>query len=207
MMKKILSLLLALMLTLSLASVALAVDDSVPAEAGYYYVYTENGKSLNVRESPGGRKVGSLKYGARIHVDAFTDENWALILYTYDKPGYGTAEYAAFVNRRFLTKKKPAPRTAKVTDAPAAQVDAFTEMNQEYRSARKVDKPYTVRVRPTRVSGWVALYWAPSVEAEILSTYKANDTLTVLWETDNWLQAEDPETGVVGFVRKNFIAE
>ena len=45
----------------ALIPAAVAEDNSVPDSAGYYYVYTENGKGLNVRDTPGGEVVGSLK--------------------------------------------------------------------------------------------------------------------------------------------------
>ena len=79
-----------------------------------------------------------------------------------------------------------------------------TITNWEFRSAKKV-APFTVYTRPTRASGWVNLRWAPSKTAEILSTYKANAALTVLQEMTNWYQVEDSETGLVGFVDKNFV--
>lgn len=207
--KRILSTMLALvLLATAFASLALAEDNSPAEGEGYYYVYTANGKTLNVRESPGGKQVGSLKYGTRIHVDAFIDENWALILYKYNKPGFGTAEYAAYVNRRFLTKKKPPARNSGTTAGTTTTVDAdaLTVLNNEYRSA-KIVTPYNVIVRPTRVSGWAAMHWGPSTDTEILGTYRQNSKLKVLSETNNWLQVEDTDRGMVGFIKKNLVAE
>lgn len=207
--KKLFSMILALVLLLTaLPLAALAEDDTPPAEAGYYYVYTENGRVLNVREDPNGKVVGSLKYGSKIHVDAFVDDNWALILYKYNKPGYGTAEYAAYVNRRFLRKSKPPARKsgAQATPAPAAAADPLEELNAEWKSAKKVDE-YEAIIRPTRVSGWVSMHWGPSLDTEIMITFKANDRVLVIAETDNWLQVTDPDKGYVGFIKKNFIAQ
>lgn len=207
--KKLFSVILALVLLLTalpLINLAAAEDEYV--DPGYYYVYTENGKGLNVRESPNGQTVGSLKYGTKIHVDAFVDDNWALILYKYNKPGYGTAEYAAYVNRRFLRKTKPPARNsaAKATAAPAVASDPLEELNAEWKSAKKVDE-YEALIRPTRVSGWVSMHWGPSLETEIMITFKANDKVIVIAETDNWLQVSDAKTGNVGFIKKNFIAQ
>ncbi len=207
--KKLFSMILALVLLLTaLPLAALAEDGTPPAEAGYYYVYTENGRVLNVREDPNGKVVGSLKYGSKIHVDAFVDDNWALILYKYNKPGYGTAEYAAYVNRRFLRKSKPPARKsgAQATPAPAAAADPLEELNAEWKSAKKVDE-YEAIIRPTRVSGWVSMHWGPSLDTEIMITFKANDRVLVIAETDNWLQVTDPDKGYVGFIKKNFIAQ
>ena len=59
--KRLVSLILAAVLTaLLLVPAAMAEDDSVPATAGYYYVYTENGKGLNVRFTAGGEILQAL---------------------------------------------------------------------------------------------------------------------------------------------------
>ena len=206
--KRLMSLILAAVVAaLLLVPAAMAEDDSVPATAGYYYVYTENGKGLNVRNTPGGQVVGSLKYGTRIYC-YYNDNGWALIDYTYDMPGYGKGTYACFVSSRYLRKTKPPARnsgsTATATVTPAAGL--LDEINAEFATAKKVE-PYKVIVRPTRASGWVNLRWAPSVNAELLATYGANSQLLVIAETDNWLQVEDQDTGSVGFIKKEFVAK
>ena len=66
--KRFFSLILAAMLSLMLLIPAVTAEDqTIDTTAGHYYVYTENGKSLNVRFTPGGEKIGSLKYGARVY--------------------------------------------------------------------------------------------------------------------------------------------
>ena len=208
--KRFLSILLAALILaacIPFAAFADNEDNSAPPGEGYYYVYTENGKSLNVRTTPGGTVVGSLKYGTRIHVHAVIDNgSWALITYHYDQPGYGPGDYAAYVSTRFLTKSKPAARTATKTTTTAAAVDPLAEINAEFRSAVTVE-PYMVTVRPTRTSGWVNMRWAPTKSAELIATYRANAQLLVLKETTNWLQVEDQDTGDVGFINKAFIAK
>ena len=211
--KRVLSIMLALVLLTAVFVFPASADDNSDSnasygKAGYYYVYTENGKGLNVRETPGGNIVGSLKYGTKIHVEGFVDSNWALIHYKFNKPGFGTQEYDAYVNRRFLTKKKPEakPKTSGTATTAGSETDALTALNNEYRSATYVT-PYEVTLRPTRVTGWVAMHWGPSTETEILATYKANATLTVVSETSNWLQVEDQEKGFVGFIKKEFVAQ
>ena len=210
-MKKVFSMLLALSLLLGLfMPVALADEEDNATDPGYWYVYTENGKSLNVRDAPGGQQVGSLKYGTRIHVEAFTDENWALILYRYDN-GYGMGDYAAWVNRRFLTRKKPPERnTGSSTATAAASVssdDPLTAMNKEFLSAKKVENPYKASLRPARVSSWVNMHWGPSTATEVMANFRSNTPVLVLQELDNWLQVEEPDTGYVGFVLRRFVSE
>ena len=208
-MKKILSLLLMItLLATAIIPFASAQDDSTPAEAGYYYVYTENGLELAIRDEPSfhGKRVGWLKYGARIYVDAFTNENWALITYHYDKPGYGPGDYAAWVNRRFIQKTKPASKPSSGSSGSSTSGDALTEINTQFKSAKMVDE-YTITVRPTRVTSWVNLRWAPTKKSELMATYRANDKLIVICEMTDWLQVRDPDTGNVGFLNKVFVAK
>lgn len=208
-MKRMISLLLVLLMAMGMMIPAAMAEEETATGEGYYYVYTENGKTLNVRETPGGKVVGSLKYGSRIHVDAFVDSNWALIVYNYNN-GYGKGDYAAFVNRRFLQKTKPEAKAASSSTAKktttTGTVSTIEELNKEFASAKKVT-PYKVYSRPTRVTGWINLRWAPSLKAEVIGTYKANTSLMVIKELKNWLQVEDPETGDVGFVKKQFVSQ
>ena len=216
---RLLALILAVVTALTLlVPAALAEDNEPGADAGYYYVYTENGKPLRVRSTPGGEVVGYLKYGTRIYCYYKDGGNgWALIDYTYDMPGVGKGTYACFVSSRFLVKNKPAARSSSTSSASAASTAAATAaaasaeseeaLNAEFRSAKKVEEPYTVYARPTRVSGWVYLRWTPSKNSEIMGTYKANTAFTVLQELDNWLQVEEGESGQIGFVDRNFVSE
>ena len=205
--------LFALLTVLVLAAAALIPaalgEDNTPSDSeGYYYVYTENGKGLNVRATPGGDVVGSLKYGTRIYCyyrDGGT--GWALIDYSYNMPGVGYGTYACFISSRYLRKSKPPARSGSdASSKPAAATDTAEDMNAEFRSARKVD-PFSVTVRPSRASGWVNLRWAPSKSAEIMATYKANEKLLVIQELKNWYQVEDQDTGDVGFISKQFVAK
>ena len=205
--------LIALLTVLALAVTALipaafAEDDTPSNTAGYYYVYTENGKGLNVRATAGGDIVGSLKYGTRIYCYYRDGGNgWALIDYSYDMPGVGYGTYACFVSSRYLRKSKPPARPSSGSSAqPAAATDTATEINTEFRSAKNVN-PFSVTVRPSRASGWVNLRWAPSKSAEIMATYKANQKLLVIKELNNWYQVEDQDTGDVGFISKQFVVK
>ncbi len=208
MIKRLIALLTVLVLAAGLIPAALAEDDTPSDSAGYYYVYTENGKGLNVRDNPGGNVVGSLKYGTRIYCYYRDGGNgWALIDFYYNKPGYGYNTYAAFISSRYLRKSKPPAKPSSGTSAAsAASVDPEAEINAEFRSAKKVT-PFTVTIRPSRASGWVNMRWAPSKNAEIMATYKQNDKLLVIKELTNWYQVEDQDTGDVGFISKQFVVQ
>ena len=208
--KRLIALLTVLVLAVSVMIPAALAEDNTPSDSeGYYYVYTENGKGLNVRATPGGEVVGSLKYGTRIYCyyrDGGT--GWALIDYSYNMPGVGYGTYACFVSSRYLRKSKPParPSSGSSSTQPAATTDTATEINAEFRSAKNVI-PFSVTVRPSRASGWVNLRWAPSKSAEIMATYKANEKLLVIKELNNWYQVEDQDTGDVGFISKQFVVK
>ena len=207
--KRLFALLTALVIAAAILIPAAVAEDNTPSDSeGYYYVYTENGKGLNVRATPGGDVVGSLKYGTKIYCyyrDGGT--GWALIDYSYNMPGVGYGTYACFISSRYLRKSKPPARqNSDASSKPAAATDNTDSINAEFRSARKVD-PFSVTVRPSRASGWVNLRWAPSKSSEIMATYKANEKLLVIQELNNWYQVEDQDTGDVGFISKQFVVK
>lgn len=213
--ERLVSLALALMMVMALAlPVALAEDNSVDPRAGYYYVKTDNGKGLNVRNAPGSGSsvIGSLKYGTRIHVDAFTTPDWALILYRYDN-GYGLDYYAAWVSTRYLTRTNPGKYQGSSSannnqgqSSNGAAANSLSALNDIFRTAKQVDAPYTVVARPSRASGWVNLRWAPSTDAQRIATCPQGKTLTVLAEMKGWYQVKDPVTGMIGFISSKYVS-
>ena len=97
MLKRILSLTLAAVLALAVfatAAFAEAIDEGIT-----YFVYTENGKDLNVRNAPNGDIIGALHYGEEVKVTAIINDYWALIEFQDNVPGY--------VNTRFLVPVHP----------------------------------------------------------------------------------------------------
>ncbi len=73
-------------LSLLLIAVMMAMLLPTVAFADYYgtqWVYTDNGKSLNVRSTPstGNNIIGSLKYGAEVTVVEMYSNGWAQILW------------------------------------------------------------------------------------------------------------------------------
>ena len=201
---------------ISLALVAVLAAMLIPAlaAADYYgtqWVYTDNGKSLNVRSTPstGDNVIGTLKYGAEVTVVEMYSNGWAQILWEQNDYGeFGTA----YVQRRFLVNHQPSSQPVQPS-SPASGTSSdvtdyakvFTSMNTEFRSAKKVTAPYTVIARPSRASGWVNLRWAPTTEAERIATCKQGKELTVLAELKNWYQVQDPETGMIGFISRQYV--
>ena len=175
--------------------VAMAGEEGPNAHAGYYYVKTGNGKGLNVRDNPNGKVVGSLKYGTRVYVDAFSSSEWALITYRYDN-GHGKGDYAAYVSTRFLVRNDPGKYQGSSSAKSAA---APTE--------KQVASPYTVVSRPARTAGgWVNLRRTPSTDAKVLIKCPQGKTLTVLAELDGWFKVEDLPTGIIGYISSKYVS-
>ena len=185
-------------LTLMLAvfvPMAMAGEEGPNAHAGYYYVKTGNGKGLNVRDNPNGKVVGSLKYGTRVYVDAFSSSEWALITYRYDN-GHGKGDYAAYVSTRFLVRNNPGKYQGSSSARSGA---ALTE--------KQVASPYTIVSRPVRTAGgWVNLRRTPSTDAKVLEKCFAGKTLTVLAELDGWFKVEDLPTGIIGYISSKYVS-
>ena len=191
MLKKILALTLAVVIALACTAVfAEEVEEDTT-----YWVFTDNGKELNVRNAPGGDIIGELKPGEQVAVVSFINDEWAMITYR-DEPGY--------VSTRFLIKVDP-EELKKVIEEEQSEItgDPMTDIDAEFASAVDVDD-YKITARPARVTSLVYMRWIPSETGRIITGYKATEQLIVLKELDHYLQVQDPDTGDVGYIHKKF---
>ena len=176
-----------------------------------WYVYTANGKTLNVREKPNGSILGRVNYGSAVDVVVYDPTGWSLIWYQIPGTEF---QGEAYVNSRFLVKYPPAPFVPTpvtavpgpvVTPVPGGSTGTnMSVLNAEFKTAKKVATPYTVVCRPNRASGWVNLRWAPNTEAERIATCPQGKVLVVMAELKSWYQVQDPDTGMVGFIMKKY---
>ena len=200
--RKLLSLALAAILLMALIPAALADSERT------MYVYTENGKSLNVRSAPvvADNIVAQAKYGEPVTVVATSANGWSTLWW---QDNNGEFRYY-YVQSRFLVNYKPGAKptaSPSATATPSASTDAakvLSDMNWQFTTAKKVS-PYTVVARPSRASGWVNLRWAPTTEAERIATCPQGKELTVLVEMKSWYQVQDPETGMIGFISNQYV--
>ena len=88
----------------------------------------------------------------------------------------------------------------------AVSADPFEEITEEFNGAKTVEA-YEIVTKPTRVTGFVFLRWAPSKSAPPMANYPAKQALTVLKETPNWLMVKNEQTGDVGYLNKAFAGE
>ena len=191
-MKMLIPILLAVTLLTMTVSFASAEGRSIGL--GTMFVYTENGKTLNVRSSPatGDNIIGHLKYGAEVNVTDF-EGSWAKISYLGGP---------AWVQSRFLQWYAPGP---KPTPRPEPEPDPETTlMNAELRS--EVSIPRTaMQAQAGRASGWVNMRVYPSRKTVRVQTCPDGAQLTAFAETTNWYHVTDPATGNSGYIRKDFL--
>ena len=169
------------------------------------FVYTRNGKPLNVRAWPSisSTKLGTIAYGKAVPVENYTaDGTWAVITFNGQ---------TAYVMTQYLIDTipqsyEPTPITPVPTPVPYSgrgSSDIISTMENEFRTYRVVS-PYTVLAKPVRASGWVNLRYVPSTEFGHADNLYANAQLTVIAETQNWLQVRNNATGVTGYVMRQY---
>lgn len=203
-MKRIWTLLLAAVLMLGLMMPAMAEENAGLKE---YYVYTENGKPLNVRMAPNGEIVGTLECGTKLPAKMRVTNNWAEITFHYNHPEKGEGDWTAYVSRRFLTEINPEEIAGLIEAEEEAFIgDPLLDIDAEFAGAVAV-KPYRIAVRPARVTSWVNMRWIPSETGRIITQYRATEELIVLKELVNYLQVQDPDTGDVGYIHRKFAAK
>ena len=194
MMKRILSLVLATVLALTLTSAAIAEGKD---EEKTYYVYTENGKDLNVRKAPNGEIIGQLSYGDSVRIISMSSDNWAIISFNNEP---------AYINRRYLIAVRPEElEKALEEEEKDYSGDPLADIDAEFASAVDVED-YKITARPARVTSVVNMRWIPSVTGRVIAQYKTTEQLIVLKELKYYLQVQDPDTGDVGYIHKKFAA-
>ncbi len=179
--KRTFAILCALVLLLGLVPVAGALASTT------MYVYTSNGKSLNLRDYPSkdGNIIANIPYGASVKVDtSYVGSSWLHV--TYNK-------HTGYCMSRYLTDKKPSP---KPTAAPTPSSTLYDNFAPCY---------YTATVRPSSPGGYVHLRWAPSKKQPIQRDYYNNDELTVISQNDSWCQVYDETNDVSGFMMSFFL--
>jgi len=191
-MKKLIALLLAAIL---LCSVAASFADGIIGGPGTMYVYTTNGKGLNVRSAPekGDNIIGSLKYGAKVEVTAFLGD-WCEIRW---------GDTRAYVQGRYLQWYKPdAKPTPQPTEDPGQKEEE--QKNAELRSETAIDS-LRLLARASRASGWVNLRIEPSRETRRVESLADGTELIAFAETINWYHVTNPASGNTGYVQKNYV--
>lgn len=155
-----------------------------------YYVYTSNGKPLNMRSdmvTHADNRIASIPYGTKVSVQEFMEsDTWAYIKYN-GKYGY--------VMTRYLVSTKP----------KALSTSESTSSEVSY--AKMVEANYTATVRPSAPGGFVNLRWGPSKSTPIQEKLYDGQTLEVIEQNNTWAQVRVVATGHVGFIMRSFITQ
>lgn len=147
------------------------------------YVNCENGKRLNLRETPNGTVIGRLDCGTEVYVLEHLRSGWTEVLLKNGKSGY--------VMTKFLQEKKPGKYE-------------ITEREDNFRAVRN---PYTVTAKALNknTEKSVGLRVKPNKTAKAIRTLYAGDELEVLAVGKTWLKVRDLDTGRTGYVAKDYV--
>ena len=192
--KKFLSILTAVLLLAALMIPAMASATET------MYVYTQNGKGLHIRWEPSTNAeiLTDAPFGTKITVKNHLGNGWTAI--------YWGGDDVFYVQTRFLVYNKPSKPTSRpVTPTPAPANTGMDDLNRIFKTYRVVSNSYVVTARPTSISGWVNVRFAPSKQAELFATKRDGEQLYVLAELQGWYQVQDPITGYIGYVDANFV--
>ncbi|NLV57924.1 MAG: SH3 domain-containing protein [Clostridiales bacterium] len=196
--KRLISLALATLLIL--ASIPVAALGSL-GETWHAYVYTSNGKGLNLRQTPSTdlKPIATIPYGAKVTLHDYINKTWVEVEY---------GQYRGYVMGRYLTYDKPGPKpTTKPAPNPTPKPspDYQTSLKQIFSGFTFTH--YEVQVRPSTSGGFVHMRWAPTKASDPIRDYHQNDVLTVIAQNKTWAQVVDPNTGITGFMMRAFLTE
>ena len=194
--KRFLSILTAVLLLAALMIPAMASATET------MYVYTQNGKGLHIRWEPSTNAeiLTDAPFGTKITVKNHLGNGWTAI--------YWGGDDVFYVQTRFLVYNKPtkpASRTATTTTTTVAANTGIDDLNRIFKTYRAVSNSYVVTARPTSITGWVNVRFAPSKQAELFATKRDGEQLYVLAELQGWYQVQDPISGYIGYVDANFV--
>ncbi len=201
---------------LSLALIVVMTMMLIPsAQASWtMFVCPSSGSTVNLRSTPNTAKnaknlITKIGYGQPVTVKYISD-GWACVEYEVGAYSEG------YIMVKYLTYdyKAPTPANKKKSSSGGSQQQAapvdlsaqFTNMNKQFRTFHKVDKPFIVYAKPKRATGWVNFRYAPNEKAERVRQVRQNEILTVIGQTDNWYQVEDPQTGIIGYISRTYVS-
>ena len=196
-MKRTIALLMALALLITACAV---IPVTASAELLPMYVYTPNGKTVNVRSTPEmtNNVIARLPYGSKVMVEFINSTGWAVVMYK---------DQEAYIQGRFLQDNPPAPKpTPSPADKEEQEKQAEQEkLNKELKSEREIAEPFYLTVRATRASGWINFRVGPSKITSRITSFPDAKELIAIGETTNWYRARDPETQKIGYIHKNYV--
>ena len=187
---------LSLILTLAILTSVWLVIPAAQAEGDRYYVYTNNGKTLNLRAEPSksAAVLAKIPFGDEFWVSETLGGGWSY--------GHWGGEFG-YVMTRFLTKQKPTKKPDEETEEEKERRRQEEKLADEINSEKKVD-PFYIAVVATRATGSINFRVGPSKITTRLASYPDGKELIVQAETTSWYKATDPDNDQIGYINKNF---
>ena len=169
------------------------------ADEEVYYVYTSNGKTLNMRAeaNKNARVIVKIPYGDEFRVTETLGSGWSYGRW-YGQYGY--------VMTRYLVKDKPNSKKvdySKETDEERERRKEEEKLAEEFKSEKEIS-PFTIAVVATRATGWINFRYGPSKITSRIASFQDGKELNVQAETTGWYKATDPDTGKTGYINKAF---
>ncbi len=201
---------LALVLTI-IVSICAVIPAAMAAEA--YYVRTDNGKTVNLREEPNtnSKVLQRIPYGDEFWVFEFLGNGWAY--------GHWGGEFG-YVMSRYLSSSRPEPyiggaagagydpsvenkSNSRSSTSKSSSSSDQAQLEKELRSQRDVT-PFPIEVRASRATGRVNFRVGPGASTTRITSYPDGKELMCTGETTNWYRAYDPDNGNYGYIHKNY---
>ena len=179
------------------------------AAADTWYVYTENGKTLNLRSEVNNSVIANIPYGTALEPDPDKSSETAAYVTYKDKSGY--------VKWKFLVQDKPAPkvRTSTPTPAPVQALQPVYGVPQQAAAPASVASVavsalysgFRQREGSVVVRTADRLFWSPDNTQAPITTITAGTELEALTEDNYWIQVYDPQKRLCGFMLKSSLSE
>ena len=186
------------------------------AMAAAYYIRTDNGKTVNLREEPttNSRSLLQIPYGDEFWVSEFLGNGWAyghwggafgyvmsrFLSTTRPEPYIGGAAGAGY---DYSAEDKPKKSSSTSSRSSSSASSEQAQLDKELKSQRDVT-PFPIEVRASRPSGRVNFRVGPGTGTTRITGYPDGKELICTGETTNWYRAYDPDNGKYGYIHKNF---
>lgn len=187
-MKRICALLLAVLMLMTFTASALASTK---------YTHRDDGKDVPVFNDAG-EKIFTIPNHKAVESHKLSPGKRTV---TYKGKTGWTYDYYLFSEKpkssSSKSSKSSSSQSGSKSSGAAEQVNVFAGM--------KSVKHYEATVRPSTLSSYVNIRWAPSKSAAIRGVRYYGDVLRVIAENKTWAQVVDDTTNECGFMMKSFL--
>lgn len=199
--------------TLCLLAVAILALVPLFAQAdgnyGYFYVKTDNGKTVNLRSDPwkGDNVIARIPYRSLVLIYEYSENGvWAYV--ETDNPNKSSGTLKGWIQASFLVRNDPGKYNPGGGGGGSSSGEpTFGEINSAAKAMRLVENPYITVIKTKKAGNLVHLRWFPSTYAAYSGAYLCDTEIRVLALSKTWAQVEIVEDGHVGFILRSCVTE